>query len=156
MEHMEIVKLDPTLDSVKDIIKDIDDLMNSLYPQESNQLLPIDELKKSNVYFIGVMKNNDILGCGAIVSQNNDGLYGELKRIYVKPKYRGQGVSKIIMQQLIAHAKDSQLPIIRLEAGIKQPEALTLYSKLGFKERNEFGNYKYDPLSIYMELKLCA
>jgi len=144
------------LASVKEIIKDIDDLMNSLYPQESNQLLPVDELKKSNVYFIGVMKNNDILGCGAIVSQNNDGLYGELKRIYVKPKYRGQGVSKTIMQQLIAHAKDSQLSVIRLEAGIKQPEALTLYSKLGFKERSEFGRYQYDPLSIYMELEFCA
>jgi len=156
MEHMKTIQLDPTLESVKEIITDIDDLMNSLYPEESNQLLSIEELKKSNVHFIGVIKDNVILGCGAIVSQDNDGLYGELKRIYVKSEYRGQGVSKIIMQELISYAKESRLPIIRLEAGIKQPEAVALYNKLGFRERDEFGSYKYDPLSIYMELKLCA
>jgi len=156
MEHMKTIKLDPTLDSVKEIITDIDELMNSLYPQESNQLLSLSELKKSNVHFIGVVKDHDILGCGAIVSKNNDGLYGELKRIYVKPRYRGKGISKLILQELISFAKESQLPKIRLEAGIKQPEALALYTKVGFCKRNEFGSYKHDPLSIYMELDLCA
>jgi len=153
---MEIIELDPAAENVIEIISDIDELMNSLYPQESNQLLSIEELKAVNVYFIGVVKNNDILGCGAIVYKNNDGNYGELKRIYVKAKYRGQGISKVIMQELITHAMKIRLPKIRLEAGVRQPEALNLYTKLGFKKRKEFGSYQYDPLSIYMELDLLA
>lgn len=151
---MEVIELDPTSKSVREIIDDIDGLMNALYPQASNQLLSIEELKDKNVHFIGVIKRQDILGCGALVYKNNDGVYGELKRIYVKSKYRGQGFSKVIMQALIAHAKKTQLPMIRLEAGIRQPEALSLYKKLGFKERKEYGSYQYDPLSIYMELTL--
>lgn len=153
---MNVVKLDPNSASVRDIIQDIDDLMNSLYPQESNQLLSIDELQANNVHFIGVMEDNELLGCGAIVNQHNDGNYGELKRIFVKPKYRGMGVSKLVMEELISHAKSNQLPVIRLEAGNRQPEALGLYNKLGFEERTEFGSYQFDPLSIYMELKLVA
>lgn len=155
IETMKIVKLDPELECVKEIIQDIDDLMRSLYPQESIPLLSIEELASSNVHFIGLIIDNDILGCGAIVRRNNDGLYGELKRIFVKSKHRGKGISTTIMQVLITHAKNSQLPKIRLEAGLKQPEALALYKKFGFRERNEFGSYEYDPLSIFMELKLC-
>jgi putative acetyltransferase len=151
---MKLIELDPSSENVREIIEDIDELMNSLYPQESNQLLSVEELQEKNVYFIGVIKNQDILGCGAIVYKQNDGNYAELKRVYVKSKYRGQGISKIIMQELISHAKNSLVPIVRLEAGIKQPEALSLYKKLGFQERKEFGSYQYDPLSIYMELKL--
>ncbi len=153
---MEIIELDASAEKVREIIKDIDELMNSLYPQESNQLLSIEELKEENVYFIGAVKNQNIIGCGAIVYKYNDGSYGELKRIYVKSKSRGQGSSKVIMQELITHAKQIQLPIIRLEAGIRQPAALNLYKNLGFEERKEFGSYQYDPLSVYMELKLCA
>ncbi|MBR9869059.1 MAG: GNAT family N-acetyltransferase [Oceanospirillales bacterium] len=152
---MDIIKLDPTSKSVREIIDDIDGLMNALYPQESNQLLSIEALQEKDVHFIGVIKNQDILGCGALVYKNNDGVYGELKRIYVKPEYRGQGISNVIMQELISYAAINQLHIIRLEAGIRQPEALSLYKKLGFKERKEYGSYQYDPLSIYMELSLC-
>ncbi len=153
---MEVLELDPTSENVIKIISDIDELMNSLYPQESNQLLSLEELKGNNVYFIGIIENHEILGCGAIVNKSDDGHYGELKRIYVKSKHRGKGVSKVILQELITHAKSIELPVIRLEAGIRQPEALSLYTKLGFKERAEFGSYQYDPLSIYMELEICA
>jgi putative acetyltransferase len=153
---MEIFELEPKSENVREIFDDIDRLMNSLYPKESNKLLSVEELEAENVYFIGVLENKDILGCGALVYKNNDGIYGELKRVYVKPKNRGQGISKVIMQGLITHAQKTQLQTIRLEAGIRQPEALSLYKKLGFQERKEFGSYKYDPLSIYMELELCA
>ena len=151
---METIKLDPSTNQVQKIIEDIDNLMNSLYPQESNQLLSLEELKKDNVHFIGVVKDKNILGCGAIVNKHNDDVYGELKRIYVKEAYRGQGISKVILNELIDHAKKQKLPLIRLEAGIKQPEALSLYKKIGFQERKEFGSYQYDPLSICMELKI--
>ena len=41
--------------------------------------------------------------------------------------------------------------LFRLETGIKQPEALGLYRKLGYRERGPFGAYVADPLSVFME-----
>ena len=55
---MEVLELDPTSENVIEIISDIDKLMNSLYPQESNQLLSLEELKGNGVYFIGITENN--------------------------------------------------------------------------------------------------
>ncbi|GEK07938.1 GNAT family N-acetyltransferase [Pseudoalteromonas peptidolytica] len=153
---MEIIELDPKSESVKSVVNEIDDLMNTLYPQESNQLLSIEELMSDDVYFIGVKNGKEVIGCGAIVRKCNDGIYGELKRIYVKPNYRGKGISKSIMNALIAYAKEERFPAIRLETGIKQSEAINLYEKLGFRKRKQFGSYLYDPLSIYMELELCV
>ena len=44
--------------------------------------------------------------------------------------------------------------LLRLETGVKQPEALTLYSAAGFVEISPFGAYGPDPLSVFMEKRL--
>lgn len=151
---MNIIPLDPDSIAVKKVIQDIDHLMNNLYAPESNQLLSLDELKSDKTYFIGAIENDTVITCGAIVEKRDDGLYGELKRIFVSPEHRGKGLSKKIMSALIEHATNSQWKTVRLETGNLQIEAIALYKKLGFKIRNEFGQYQYDPTSVYMELHL--
>ncbi|RXJ73063.1 GNAT family N-acetyltransferase [Veronia nyctiphanis] len=151
---MEVIELNPHSEEVISVIEDIDTLMNSLYPAESNQLLSAEELLSDDVYFIGMHEGEELAGCGAIVHKRDDGVYGELKRIYVKPKYRGKGISKSIINALIKYAKKERFHAIRLETGVKQPEAIHLYTRFGFKKRCEFGSYQFDPLSVYMELDL--
>jgi putative acetyltransferase len=46
--------------------------------------------------------------------------------------------------------------LLRLETGVRQPEALGLYRKLGYRERGPFGAYKPDPLSVFMEKRVGA
>jgi putative acetyltransferase len=46
--------------------------------------------------------------------------------------------------------------VLRLEAGAKQPEALALYRSAGFVEIGPFGDYRPDPLSLFMEKPLAA
>jgi putative acetyltransferase len=46
--------------------------------------------------------------------------------------------------------------LFRLETGIRQPEALGLYRKLGYRERGPFGSYRPDPLSVFMEKQFDA
>lgn len=150
----DIVSLNPRDDEVSAIIDDIDTLMNSLYPAESNQLLALDELEQDHVHFIGGRADGRVTCCGAIVHKTDDGEYGELKRIYVRPENRGQGLSKVIMTALIEHARALNLPRIRLETGTKQPEAISLYEKLGFVVRGPFGQYPDDIYSVFMELEL--
>jgi len=55
------------------------------------------------------------------------------------------------MDFLEQHLYDAGVPVARLETGVKQPEALALYRKLGYAERGPFGAYGEDPLSVFME-----
>jgi putative acetyltransferase len=85
---------------------------------------------------------------------SDDGRYGELKRVFVLESHRGKGYSKAIMEKLEGHLKSSGIALARLETGIRQPEALGLYKRLGYVERAPFGAYVADPLSIFMEKRL--
>jgi putative acetyltransferase len=55
------------------------------------------------------------------------------------------------MQFLETELEHRGIRLYRLETGIKQPEALGLYRKLGYRERPPFGSYRADPLSVFME-----
>jgi putative acetyltransferase len=149
---MKLINLTSQDPQVQGLFAEIDRLMNSLYPVASSQSLQLEELNQPNVYAIGLQNEDGIVACGAIVKKFDDSLYGEIKRVYVKPEYRGKGFSRRIMQNLMHFAETSQLPMLRLETGTKQTEAIALYESLGFKRRGRFGFYKDDPLSVFMEL----
>ena len=59
-----------------------------------------------------------------------------------------------IMQYLEAELQQRGISVFRLETGVRQPEALGLYRKLGYVDREPFGAYKPDPLSVFMEKRV--
>ncbi|BBN83901.1 N-acetyltransferase [Pseudoalteromonas sp. A25] len=151
---MQLVDLNPEDPSVIEVFSEIDRLMNTLYPIASDQSLSLEELRQPNVHAVGLKNENGIVACGAIVKQFDKSLYGEIKRLYVRPSYRGTGLSRRIMQILLHYAGEAQIPLIRLETGSKQTEAINLYENLGFKRCECFGFYRDNPLSVFMELSL--
>ncbi len=80
--------------------------------------------------------------------------YGEIKRVFVLPEQRGKGHARSIMLALEAGLRQQQTGIVRLEVGISQPEALSLYHSLGYRERGPFGAYRLDRWSVFMEKTL--
>jgi putative acetyltransferase len=151
---MNIQRLNPEDLGAQALIAQSDAYMTALYPSESNHLESIESLKLPNVLFLGVFIENTLAGCGAVKILENDGKYGEIKRVFVAEEYRGKGLSKALMQALEKHLKEIGVKIARLETGIKQPEAIGLYAKSGYVLRSPFGSYKVDPLSIFMEKQL--
>jgi putative acetyltransferase len=152
---MQLIALQPEDPKVQALYAEIDRLMNTLYPIASDQSLSLEELKQPNVKAIGLANEDGIVACGAIVKKfDKTTLYGEIKRLYVKPNYRGKGLSRRIMQTLLHYAGEAQIPIIRLETGTKQTESIALYESLGFDRCPCFGLYRDNPLSVFMELKL--
>ncbi|TWF56946.1 GNAT family N-acetyltransferase [Neorhizobium alkalisoli] len=124
----------------------------SLYPADSNHLLDLETLEKPNVTFFVARRDEDIVGCCALV--NSGDMTGEIKRMFVDPDARGLKISKRIMDQLVLRGLEMRLRAIRLETGIYQPEAIRLYRSYGFREIGPFGSYKADPLSLFMEKEL--
>ncbi|WP_339144268.1 GNAT family N-acetyltransferase [Pseudoalteromonas galatheae] len=151
---MQLIQLKSDDPQVVAVFSEIDKLMNSLYPIASAQSLSIEEINQPNVYAVGLQNEEGIVACGAIVKQFDKTLYGEIKRLYVKPSYRGKGLSKRIMQILLHYAGEAQIPLIRLETGSKQVSAISLYESLGFERCERFGMYRDNPLSVFMALSL--
>jgi ribosomal protein S18 acetylase RimI-like enzyme len=91
-------------------------------------------------------------GCGGIQLVATD--YGELKRMYVRPAFRGRGFAKRIVDHLADYARAHGVDCLRLETGIYQVEAIRLYEGLGFEPIGPFGPYRPDPLSLFFEKRL--
>ena len=151
---MQIKRLDPFLEEARELLRQSDAMMIALYPPASNHLEPPEALAKDNVLFIGSYAEDRLLGCGAVKIMDDDGVYGEVKRVFVVPAARGGGIATLIMRELELHLGRQQVGLARLETGIHQLEAINFYHTLGYTERGPFGAYRPDPLSIFMEKRI--
>lgn len=152
--EISIETLDPQQPEARALIAASDAFYDGLYPAESNHLEAADELGKADVLFIGCRIDARLVACGAAKLMQDDGRYAEIKRVFVVEEYRGRGLSRRIMQHLENEMSRRGVELMRLETGVLQPEALSLYRKLGYLERGPFGAYAPDPLSVFMEKRI--
>ncbi|WP_145008830.1 GNAT family N-acetyltransferase [Pseudomonas oryzihabitans] len=146
---MPITLESPDQPEVIALIAELDAYQDGLYPPESRYALDLTSLLQPNVLFLVARDDSgSALGCGAMVLYEG---YGEIKRMYVKPAARGQGLAKRLLAQLEATALTTGCEWARLETGPYQPEALSLYSAVGYQRRGPFGAYRDGPLSVFME-----
>ena len=75
----------------------------------------------------------------------------EIKRMYVLPEYRGQGIAMQVLASLEEWARENNYPRCILETGIHQPEAIRLYKKCGYTVIPNYGQYAGVEESICME-----
>lgn len=122
-----------------------------LYPPESNHHLAVDALRLSNVRFFVTRSSGRAVATGALVLH---GSWAELKRMWVVPDARGLGVSKEMLTKIEAEARREHVSVLRLETGIHNHAALGLYRRTGFLQRGPFGEYRDDPLNVFMEKEL--
>jgi putative acetyltransferase len=142
----------PRQPEIVELVAQLDAYLGGLYPAESNHLLAIEALAAPDVRFFVARQDGRAVGCGAL-RQDREG-WGEVKRIYVHPAARGARVGVLLVERIEAAARSAGLTHLRLETGIHQPEALGLFRRAGFVERDPFADYPLDPLSVYMEKAL--
>jgi GNAT superfamily N-acetyltransferase len=95
------------------------------------------------------------LGCGALRSLGEGA--AEVKRMYVVPAGRGRGVARTVLAGLERAARGRGWTTLRLETGPRQPEAVALYRRAGYRPIDAFGDYAGDPRagdSLYFERTL--
>ena len=151
MTDLTITSADPTSPRVRPLIAALDTYLAGLYPAESNHGLSIDDLCQENVHFVVAKRADAVVGCGALVLEQD---FGEIKRMYVVPEARKGGVGRQLLAHLEKLADDAGRPMVRLETGVDQPEALALYRHAGYARTGPFGGYRHDPLSVFMEKPL--
>jgi putative acetyltransferase len=79
---------------------------------------------------------------------------GEMKRLYLRPRFRGKGLGRIVAERIIAEGRQIGYELMRLDTvETEMQDAVAMYRKLGF---NEIAPYRSNPIAgaMYMELKL--
>ena len=122
------------------------------YPPQSRHAFTVEKLIREGVAFFVTRIGAQAAACGGLKIFGSD--YGEVKRMYVRPVYRGRGLGKAVLNHLAAYAQQQKVNVLRLETGIYQVEAIALYESWGFQRRPPFGEYSVDPLSVYFEKRL--
>lgn len=134
------------------LIAELDAYQAGLYPPESCHALDLASLLQANVLFaVARDAAGQAIGCAAVVLGP---AYGELKRMMVSPRSRGQGVARRLLVALECAAAARGCGLLKLETGPYQPEALAFYAALGFTRRGPYGSYRDDPLSVFMHKRL--
>jgi len=134
------------------LIEALDVYQAGLYPSESKHFLGVEARAAPGVRFFVARRDGRALGCGAL--RIDPAGYGEVKRMFVSPEARGLKLGRRLLDRIEEEARREGLGRIRLETGIHQPEALGLYRSAGYVERDAFGEYSPDPLSVFMEKSL--
>ena len=120
------------------LVLELEDHLASRYPAESRHGFSVERLVADGVVFFVARVDGVPAGCGGLLVVNNpapgDQPYGEVKRMYVRPGFRGLGIGRRVLTGLIEHARDAGLAIVRLETGVDQVEAIGLYESAGFRK----------------------
>jgi ribosomal protein S18 acetylase RimI-like enzyme len=78
----------------------------------------------------------------------------EMKRLYLRPQFRGKGLGRAVAERIIAEARWAEYTSIRLDTvGPVMKDAVAMYRKLGFKEIAPY-RPNPNPGTLYLELTL--
>jgi GNAT superfamily N-acetyltransferase len=134
------------------LIIELEAHLEPLYPAASRHGYSIEKLLAQGVAFFVLREGEVPAGCGGIQLFGVE--YGELKRMYVRPQFRGLGFGKLLLDHLAGNARVHRVGLLRLETGIHQKAAISLYEKFGFQRIPPFGSYVEDPNSLFFEKRI--
>ena len=103
-------------------------------------------------YVVVAFENEIPVGCGAIKQYNEHTM--EVKRMFVVPNKRGQGIASIVLKELEAWCLELGFATCILETGEKQPEAISLYNKNNYRVIPNYGQYEGVTSSVCFQKKL--
>ena len=84
---------------------------------------------REGVAFFVIRHDSLPAGCGGIQLFGSE--YGEIKRMYVRPAFRGFGLGKLMVEHLAEYARSQGVACLRRKMGIYQHEAIGLYGAHG-------------------------
>jgi putative acetyltransferase len=137
--NIELRTVGPDNWDLHQLIAKLDEELLERYPKQGIFGLDFNDPKVKEVTFVIAYLRETPVGCGAIRPLDSD--CAELKRFYVDPGYRNQGIASRILIFLEHTAQAFGYHRIRLETGPKQPEAIRLYEKNGYYPIELFGEY---------------
>jgi ribosomal protein S18 acetylase RimI-like enzyme len=129
---MEIIEIDYHNADFQKLCKELDKFQNNLVPERVSlgftSLAGLENLHDILLVYDG----EKAIACGALKRSSKDS--AEISRVYTDENYRGQGIGKMIMNELEERAKKKGYSRLVLDTWKTSSSARALYTKLGYKE----------------------
>ena len=143
-------------DEVRSLIADLEAELSAIYCTQQRHGLSVERIFQPNVIFFVAFRRGEALGCGGAAFADD---LAEVKRMYVRPKARGQNIARAILARIEQEAHARGATRLVLETGDAQHAAIRLYETSGFTRRDAFGQYLLMPpdairRSIFFEKRL--
>ena len=145
---------DLTRPAVHALLQEHLDNMYELSPPEQVFALDLSKLRSRDISFWTAWDGDTLLGCGAL--KELAPAHGEIKSMRTPSRLRGRGAARAILGRIVETAKERNYHLLSLETGSHPAfgAAHGLYKSAGFQYSSPFANYKEDPHSVFMELRL--
>ena len=132
---------------------ELDKFLNELVGGEENRAKYIQYNKVDDIHDVVIAYDNDI-PVGSASFKKYDDENAEVKRVFVKKEYRGQGISNELMKMLEQRAREKGFKYFILESGEPLISAMALYRKIGYKVIPNYGQYVDMKDSVCMKKEL--
>jgi GNAT superfamily N-acetyltransferase len=109
------------------LITELEAVLDPLYPSESRHGYSVEKLLRQGVAFFIIRNDGVLVGCGGVQLFGSE--YAEIKRMYIRPQFRGRGFAQLMLDHLAEHSRRNGVNVLRLETGIHQHEAIGLYER---------------------------
>ncbi|MBC7728567.1 MAG: GNAT family N-acetyltransferase [Microbacteriaceae bacterium] len=128
--------------------------MFELSPPEQVFALDLAKLRAPEITFWTAWEGDQLLGCGALKQASDT--EGEIKSMRTPKALRQRGAGRAILAEIIAQARRRGVAVLNLETGSHPAfmPAQKLYQSFGFEVSGPFGDYRLDPHSVFMTLRL--
>ena len=123
-----------------------------------------DKFVRPHGRFYLALSNGEVAGVGRLKKLDDE--VAELKRMYVRPEFRGLGIGRLLLNQLLADARAIGYQKLRLDSLRFLTAAYHLYQSAGFYEIDSYAGQNTElfaeqghtqanhPVAIFMEIQL--
>ncbi|QLQ37369.1 GNAT family N-acetyltransferase [Micromonospora robiginosa] len=106
----------------------------------------------TDIHYLAAVVGGRAVGCGGLQALDAD--TGELKRMYVRPAFRGRGIARQVLAALEELAFRRGHRAVCLETGTYLPAAIALYRSAGYRPVPVYGEYVDNPYSVCFAKRL--
>ena len=147
-------------DDARALVDELEAELSGPFPAEQRHGLSVAQVFRPNVRFFIARLDGVAVGCGGIaIDAEGEAGSAEVKRMYVRPPWRGRAVGRAILARLEDEARARGVGRLVLETGDVLHPAIRLYEAAGFVRCAAFGAYADMPArsierSVFLEKRL--
>ncbi len=148
-DQMIIEPADPESDDARHLLDRLEAELGARYGDDGKTDFTPDQVRVPGGIFLVAYLNGVAVGCGAVRPMEPG--VGEVKRMFVEPHARKRGIAGMILADLEVRSRLFGYRTLRLETGIRQPEAIRIYERGGYRRIERYGKYVDNAESVCFE-----